>query len=235
MTDVTPRRARPPGEGRRRGAAARRRPPGRPRAHRRPRPRPGRRGGRPRPLRPARLRPTPRSCRWSTRRRPRRSSPTAGSSSAATSRCSPRPPRWRPLVDYLADPLPTTSLVLVWTGGRIPKSLTDAVARQRRRQSSTPAPAASSPGGSTSRWRPPGLRLDRAATERARRTGSATTRSAWSACWPRWSAAFGQGARLGVDDVEPFLGEARRRAAVGADRRPRQGRHPRRRSTSSTA
>ena len=33
-----------------------------------------------------------------------------------------------PLVDYLADPLPTTSLVLVWSGGRIPRSLTDAVA-----------------------------------------------------------------------------------------------------------
>ena len=50
-----PRRPRPPGQGRRRGAAARRRPPSRPGAHRRPRPGPRRRGGRPRPLRPARL------------------------------------------------------------------------------------------------------------------------------------------------------------------------------------
>src|ERR671911_2051261 len=32
-----------------------------------------------------------------------------------------------PLVGYLADPLPSTSLVLVWGTGRIPKSVTDAV------------------------------------------------------------------------------------------------------------
>ena len=32
-----------------------------------------------------------------------------------------------PLVAYLDDPLPTTNLVLVWAGGRIPKSLAEAV------------------------------------------------------------------------------------------------------------
>src|SRR5690606_13349065 len=70
-----------------------------------------------------------------------------------------------PLVAYLADPLPTTSLVLVWSGGRIPKSLVDAVKACKGVQVDT------SPGRKIGGWvdeqvAGAGLRLDRDATER---------------------------------------------------------------------
>ena len=111
-----------------------------------------------------------------------------------------------PLVAYLDDPLPTTSLVLVWTGGRIPRSLTDAVRGARGVVVET------SPGRKLAGWvdeqvAAAGLRLDRAATERLvqwlgddpqRLVGVLAT----------LVGSFGEGARLGVDEVEPFLGEA---------------------------
>ena len=110
-----------------------------------------------------------------------------------------------PLVGYLADPLPTTSLVLVWSGGRIPKALTDAVA------ASGGVVVDTSPGRKLAGWideqvAASGLRLDRAATERV---------ADWLGDDPQrlvgvlatLVGAFGESARLGVDDVEPFLGE----------------------------
>ena len=111
-----------------------------------------------------------------------------------------------PLVDYLADPLPTTSLVLVWSGGRIPKSLTEAVT------ASGGVVVDTNPGRKLAGWideqvAAAGLRLDRAAIDRL---------ADWLGDDPQrlvgvlgtLSGSFGQGARLGVDDVEPFLGEA---------------------------
>jgi len=110
-----------------------------------------------------------------------------------------------PLVDYLADPLPTTSLVLVWSGGRIPKTLTDAVA------ASGGVVVDTSPGRKLAGWiddqvAASGLRLDRSATERL---------GQWLGDDPQrlvgvlatLVGSFGEGARLGVDDLEPFLGE----------------------------
>jgi len=110
-----------------------------------------------------------------------------------------------PLVDYLADPLPTTSLVLVWSGGRIPKTLTDAVA------ASGGVVVDTSPGRKLAGWiddqvAASGLRLDRSATERL---------GQWLGDDPQQLVgvlatlvgSFGEGARLGVDDLEPFLGE----------------------------
>ena len=110
-----------------------------------------------------------------------------------------------PLVDYLADPLPTTSLVLVWSGGRIPKSLTEAVT------ASGGVVVDTNPGRKLAGWideqvAAAGLRLDRAATDRL---------ADWLGDDPQrlvgvlgtLSGSFGQGARLGVDDLEPFLGE----------------------------
>jgi DNA polymerase III subunit delta len=111
-----------------------------------------------------------------------------------------------PLVSYLADPLPTTSLVLVWGTGRIPKSLTDAVKAARGQQVDT------SPGRKIAGWvdeqvAAAGLRLDRAATDRL---------VAWLGDDPQrlvgalgtLVGSYGPGARLGVDEIEPFLGEA---------------------------
>ena len=111
-----------------------------------------------------------------------------------------------PLVAYLADPLPTTSLVLVWSGGRVPKSLLDAITACKGVQVDT------SPGRKIAGWvdehvAAAGLRLDRAATDRL---------VAWLGDDPQrlvgvlgtLVGSFGEGARLGVADLEPFLGEA---------------------------
>ncbi|HEY3144575.1 MAG TPA: DNA polymerase III subunit delta, partial [Acidimicrobiales bacterium] len=111
-----------------------------------------------------------------------------------------------PLVAYLADPLPSTSLVLVWPGGRIPKSLTDALKAARAEQIDT------SPGRQIAGWvdeqlSRADLRLDRAAQQKLvdwlgddpqRLVGVVET----------LVGAFGPGARLGAGDIDPFLGEA---------------------------
>lgn len=111
-----------------------------------------------------------------------------------------------PLVDYLADPLDSTSLVLVWSGGRIPKSLTEAV------EGAGGAVVDTSPGRKLAPWvdqqvTASGLRLDKAATARL---------AEWIGDDPQrlvgvlgtLVGSFGEGARLGADDIEPFLGEA---------------------------
>jgi DNA polymerase III subunit delta len=109
------------------------------------------------------------------------------------------------LVAYLEDPLPTTSLVLVWAQGRVPRSVTEAVKACGGEQVDT------SPGRKVEAWvadqlRKAGLQLDRVATDRLvgwlgddpqRLVGLIAT----------LEGAFGDGARLGVDDIEPFLGE----------------------------
>lgn len=110
-----------------------------------------------------------------------------------------------PLVDYLADPLPTTALVLVWSGGRVPKSLVDAVKACGGVQIDT------NPGRKLDGWvadqlAAADLSLDRAATDRL---------VAWLGDDPQrlvgvigtLVGTFGAGARLGAADIEPFLGE----------------------------
>jgi DNA polymerase III subunit delta len=111
-----------------------------------------------------------------------------------------------PLVAYLADPLPTTSLVLVWSGGRVPKSLIDAIKACKGVQIDT------SPGRKIAGWvdeqvAAAGLTLDRAATDKL---------VAWLGDDPQrlvgvlgtLTGSFGPGARLRAADIEPFLGEA---------------------------
>ncbi|HET6835829.1 MAG TPA: DNA polymerase III subunit delta [Acidimicrobiales bacterium] len=110
-----------------------------------------------------------------------------------------------PLVAYLEDPLPTTSLVLVWPQGRVPRSLTDAVKTYGGEQVDT------SPGRKVAAWvdeqlRDARLQLDRPGTDRL---------VGWLGDDPQrlvgligtLVGAFGAGARLGVEDIEPFLGE----------------------------
>ena len=110
-----------------------------------------------------------------------------------------------PLVAYLEDPLPTTSLVLVWPQGRVPRSLTDAVKTYGGEQVDT------SPGRKVAAWvdeqlRDARLQLDRPGTDRL---------VGWLGDDPQrlvgligtLVGAFGAGARLGAEDIEPFLGE----------------------------
>ena len=97
--------------------------------------------------------------------------------------------------------------MLVWTGGRIPKSLTEAV-----KAASGGVVVDTSPGRKLAGWideqvAASGLRLDRSATERSP-SGSATTRQRLVGVLATLVGSFGPGARLGVDDIEPFLGEA---------------------------
>ena len=110
-----------------------------------------------------------------------------------------------PLVDYLGDPLDTTELVLV-AGGTAHKALVEAVR---------------SSGGDRRRHRPRARREgvdqravrrrpDQARTGRARpvadRLGEDLGRL--PALLDGLEATYGPGARLGEDEVEPFLGDA---------------------------
>ncbi len=111
-----------------------------------------------------------------------------------------------PLVAYLDDPLPTTSLVLVFGQGRLPKPLTEAVARCGGEQVDT------SPGRKLASWvddqlAAAGLHVDREGTARL---------VSWLGDDPQrlvgmigtLVGSFGVGARLGAADLEPFLGES---------------------------
>jgi DNA polymerase-3 subunit delta len=111
-----------------------------------------------------------------------------------------------PLVAYLSDPLPTTALVLVWPGGRLPKGLGDAVKASGGETIDT------SPGRQLAGWVDEqlgraGLRVDKPAQQRLvdwlgddpqRLVGLVQT----------LAGTYGSGARLGTDDIEPFLGDA---------------------------
>jgi DNA polymerase III subunit delta len=111
-----------------------------------------------------------------------------------------------PLVAYLADPLPSTSLVLVWGSGRVPKSLVDAVVAARGQQVDT------NPGRKIAAWvdgqvTAAGLRLDRAAVARLVEWLGGDAQKLVGVL-ATLAGSFGPGARIGADDLEPYLGEA---------------------------
>ena len=112
-----------------------------------------------------------------------------------------------PLVTYLHDPLSTTALVLVAGGGQMSKSLLDAVKKVGH------VVDAGVPGGKTrqnwltSRLRAAPVELDAdAASLVAAHLGEDVGRL--GNLLEILVAAHGEGARLGPDDVAPFLGEA---------------------------
>jgi len=114
-----------------------------------------------------------------------------------------------PLVAYLADPLPTTSLVLVWESGAVPRSLLDAVKKAKGVVVDT------SPGRSArdqrawlaERVAESGVRLDRAAVELVASTlGEDLDRLGGLLATLR--STYGDGTTLGRDEVEPYLGGA---------------------------
>ncbi|MFN2607196.1 MAG: DNA polymerase III subunit delta [Acidimicrobiales bacterium] len=112
-----------------------------------------------------------------------------------------------PLVAYLADPSPTSTVILVAGGGQLPRSLVDAV-RKTGHVVETGVPT----GKARASWVAARLRhgpvhLDGQATalvaahlgEDVGRIGSLLELLA---------ASYGAGARVGADEVTPFLGQA---------------------------
>ena len=114
-----------------------------------------------------------------------------------------------PLVSYLADPLPSTDLVLVGGGGRLAKSLQDAVKRSGGVVHSTNPPTRA---GDRQSWiveqaAEEGVRLSPpAATAIAERLGEDVGRL--DGLLATLAATFGGSRVLGVDDVAAFVGEA---------------------------
>ncbi len=113
------------------------------------------------------------------------------------------------LVAWLADPLPSTELVLVAGGGRVPKALVDAV---------------KAAGGAVVDTSPPSRPADRAAwiADQAAAhhvpldRGAAARMAGWlgddigrlDGILATLRATFGEGRTLSAVEVEPFLGEA---------------------------
>lgn len=113
-----------------------------------------------------------------------------------------------PLLAYLANPMPTTSLVLTASSGRMPKALLDALKACGGQQIDTAPPtrAKDRQAWFDDQFAASGLRLDAQARALvAERMGEDVGRLA--IVLETLEASFGAGARLGVAEVEPFLGE----------------------------
>ncbi|HMK10786.1 MAG TPA: hypothetical protein VK461_04355, partial [Acidimicrobiales bacterium] len=109
-----------------------------------------------------------------------------------------------PLLEYLADPLDTTELVLV-AAGSVHKALVDAVKKLGDTRETDP-------GRATKEWlevqfKDAAVKLDQSARELVTdRLGEDLGRL--PALLDGLESTYGPGARLTEDDVEPFLGEA---------------------------
>jgi len=113
-----------------------------------------------------------------------------------------------PLVAYLADPLPTTVLVLVGGGGQIARGLLDAVKKTGHVvDAGAPSTGKARQSWLTSQLKASPVNLDaRAAELVATHLGEDVGRL--PSLLELLTAAYGEGARLGEDEVAPFLGEA---------------------------
>jgi DNA polymerase III subunit delta len=113
-----------------------------------------------------------------------------------------------PLVSYLADPLPSTALVLVGGGGQIARGLLDAV----KKSGHVVEAGAPSSGKARQSWLSAQLKaapvdLDAGATSLlATHLGEDVGRL--PSLLELLTAAYGEGAQIGEDEVVPFLGEA---------------------------
>lgn len=113
------------------------------------------------------------------------------------------------LTNYLADPLPTTELVLVGGGGRLAKQLTDAVtaAGGHKVDTSPPARANDRIAWVRTQAEEAGLRFDpQTAARVATHLGDDTGRLA--GILAVLVSTYGTGVRITEADVEPFLGES---------------------------
>lgn len=114
-----------------------------------------------------------------------------------------------PLMEYLADPLVSTELVLVAGGGTIPKGLVDALKRSSANilDTAPPGKPKDRSGWIEEQLAAGGVRIDGAA---------ASMLAAWMGedagrlpgLLETLVSAYGSGHRLGRAEIEPFLGEA---------------------------
>ena len=114
-----------------------------------------------------------------------------------------------PLLGYLENPLDSTDLVLVGGGGRLAKKLTDAVKAAGGHTTNTSPPNRAKDRQSWVKveFEEHGVRLDGAAAARiAEQLGEDAGRLDGLISVIR--STYGEGVRVGVDDIEPFLGEA---------------------------
>lgn len=112
-----------------------------------------------------------------------------------------------PLLDWLADPLPTTALVLTAGGGQVSQKLVNAV-----KKVGTVIDTSAGRGRARTQWladrlKAAPVRLDRRAVEHlgshlGEDVGRLTT------LLDALAVAYGEGATIGIDELEPFLGEA---------------------------
>jgi DNA polymerase-3 subunit delta len=110
-----------------------------------------------------------------------------------------------PLVEYLGDPLPTTRLVLEWRAGKVPKALLEAVTRAGGAQ------VDSSPGRKVAEWlqhqvTEAGLKVDAEARQRLV-TWLGDEPSRLLGLLDLLRSTYGEGTKLGVAEIEPFLGD----------------------------
>ncbi|MCB0955541.1 MAG: DNA polymerase III subunit delta [Ilumatobacter sp.] len=114
-----------------------------------------------------------------------------------------------PLVAYLADPLPTTELVLVGGGGRMPKSLTDAVKKAGGTviETAPPSRAKERSGWFEEQVRHAGLKLDAQALQLLA-TWLGEDAGRLQGILDTLKATYGSGTTLRSADVTPFLGDA---------------------------
>jgi DNA polymerase-3 subunit delta len=109
------------------------------------------------------------------------------------------------LVDYLADPLPSTRLVLEWRTGKVPKALLEAVTRAGGEQVDT------SPGRKVAEWvqhhlAEANLKVDAEARQRLV-TWVGDEPSRLLGLIDLLRSTFGTGTKLGVAEIEPYLGD----------------------------
>ncbi len=113
------------------------------------------------------------------------------------------------LAAYLADPMPTTELVLTASGGRLPKLLAEALKLHGAIVVDTDAPSGrrERQGWLDEHLGVASVRLDaKARSLIGERLGEDLGRL--DAVLAALTSAFGDGARLGAADVAPFVGEA---------------------------
>ena len=113
-----------------------------------------------------------------------------------------------PLIDYLADPLDTTSLVLVAGGGQTSPRLLAAIKKAGRVvDAATPRAGKARTGWVTDRLRAAPLRFDAAAGARiVEHLGEDLGRL--TSIIDALVSVYGAGSPIGVEELEPFLGGA---------------------------
>ena len=110
-----------------------------------------------------------------------------------------------PLTDYLVDPLPSTRLVLEWRTGKVPKALLEAVTRSGGQLVDT------SPGRKVAEWVQQhlieaDLKVDAEGRQRLV-TWVGDEPSRLLGLVDLLHSTYGAGTKLGVGELEPFLGD----------------------------